>query len=437
MVCDLPGKKILTIFAVWKQGVTPEIPPPEKFGTHRHIIPYATGPNARHLPVLSAVVVSRVLFAAGACGGIPHSPQPSAMDFAGELLNVVLTCTAFGTLLCGWLLLLCRRDSDRARTMLAGCFLLCGAVVAVRVAMGYGGWPLSHEVLLISDLNSGLFTLLIFFLYPVEAIVPGWLNWKKGLFLLAPWVVLNMILIALPHIRRLDTFSDLAAYAGEFNVWIRLVFLALFIPLCSLLLYLPHDYRKSSVDNRWIRIYTVGTQGICVLYLLSMLTGYTLVNALHIAYCMSFCLVVTYQELYQRMTVPAETAAAPGRRPSGPDATARAADPLWAALDALMEREQLWRNPDLTLEDLAARLNSNRTTLSRLIRQNGCVDYRHFINRRRIAEFLKIADSDRRINIQDTFFRVGFRSHMTALRYFREYTGTTPSEYLQNLPGEV
>ena len=46
-------------------------------------------------------------------------------------------------------------------------------------------------------------------------------------------------------------------------------------------------------------------------------------------------------------------------------------------------------------------------------------------------KFLKIADSDKYVNVLDTFFKVGFRSKATALRNFKEYTGMLPSEYLQ------
>lgn len=75
-----------------------------------------------------------------------------------------------------------------------------------------------------------------------------------------------------------------------------------------------------------------------------------------------------------------------------------------------MDGEELWRNPDLTLEVLAAQLGSNRTSLAQVIRQHGYSGYKEFINRRRIEEFLRIARDEKRLNVQDAFFRVGFRS---------------------------
>lgn len=362
------------------------------------------------------------------------------MGIAENILFQTLSLTAFGTLLCSLLLYLRRGYGDRSRRLLGWCFAFCGVVVAVRAWMGSAGCPVSGEVLLPSDLDSGLLTLFVFFLYPIEVIHPGWLDVRRTAVIALPWIAFSLLWAFTPF-RPLASFSEMTMYAGEFNVWIRLVFLAMFVPLCFVLLYIPRNYRKSSADNRWISLYTVGTQGIAVLYLLSMLTGDTLVNAVHIAYCMGFCLVVTYQELFLRMRVPAEEELpqtmpatvqmpemplCPTEHPSEPN-------PLWDALLRLMDEEEPWRNPDLSLETLAARLGSNRTSLARLIRQHGYENYRHFINRRRIGEFLKALRADPRISIQDTFFRVGFRSKITALRYFRHETGTTPSDYLRRL----
>lgn len=53
------------------------------------------------------------------------------------------------------------------------------------------------------------------------------------------------------------------------------------------------------------------------------------------------------------------------------------------------------------------------------------------INRKRVAEFLKLADAGLVVNIQDSFFYVGFRSRETALRCFKKYVGMSPTDYLR------
>lgn len=104
--------------------------------------------------------------------------------------------------------------------------------------------------------------------------------------------------------------------------------------------------------------------------------------------------------------------------------------PLWFKLSRLFEEERVWRNPDLTLVELAAKLGTNRTTLSKLIRDNGYDGFSSLINLCRIHEFIQLIQTQEINGIYETFFDVGFRSKSTAIRYFRQVTGTTPSEYL-------
>lgn len=364
------------------------------------------------------------------------------MEFGESILLLARSFTFISTLLCGLLLFLRRRDGDRSRRILAWIFGLCALTALIRSALDLqNGFTIPVEVLPTMNLKAGLLCILLFLLYPIEVIRPGWLDFKRTIVVLFPWLLLQILFACIPDFRPLDSFHQIVRYAGEFNVWIRLVPLVLFLPITLVLLYIPHSWTKSSADNRWIRWFTLGSQIITVLYVLSILTGLAYVKAIHISYFSFFCLVVTYQEIFLRLRVPVDVQAeklpqvapVPAEKPAAPSCPPEA-NPLWNALMRLMDGEELWRNPDLTLEMLAARLDSNRTTLAQTIRQHGYEDYRHFINRRRIEEFQKAVRTDPRISIQDTFFRVGFRSKITALRYFRELTGTTPSDYLLRLP---
>lgn len=360
------------------------------------------------------------------------------MGIAENILDLTLCLTAFGTLLCALLLFLRRGCGDRSRLLLMLVCAVSGLMFLLRI-VGENYELLQRAVLPTANLKGGLLMILFFLLYPIEVIRPGWLDFKRTLLLFCPWILLELLFACVPDFRPLASFAEMTTYAGEFNVWVRLLALALIPSINFILFYIPHSWAKSSADNRWIRWYTGGSCGIAVLYTLFMLTGSAAVSAIHISYCLIFCFVVTYQELFLRMRVPVEAEELPqavpvaAEKPAAPPCPPEA-NPLWDALMGVMDKEELWRNPDLSLEALAIRLDSNRTTLAQTIRQHGYEDYRHFLNRRRIEEFLKITESDPRVNIQDTFFRVGFRSKITALRYFRDQTGTTPSDYLRRLP---
>lgn len=340
-------------------------------------------------------------------------------------------------LLCGILLWMRRRPGDRSRLFLALPFLLAGIMFSIGI---FSSEPAGCAVLSAGLLCRGWISLSLLYLYPIEVINPGWLTFKKGALLFAPCLLINFALLCLPfQFRELTSFADLIGNITEFNVWIRLFVLLCIVPYSLMLLYIPYNYKRSSANYKWIVFYTIGIQGIGFFYVAYLLTGAPSMALGHMVYCSLFCLIVTYRELFIRINVPVVHKETPVELIVPPVSAVenrfpeKEENPLWVVLDTLMDQDQPWRNPDITLEELAVQIGSNRTTLSQLIRQHGYKDYKHFINSRRIAEFLKIANVRRQIKIQDTFFLVGFRSKMTALRYFREYTGTTPSEYLHNL----
>ena len=91
-----------------------------------------------------------------------------------------------------------------------------------------------------------------------------------------------------------------------------------------------------------------------------------------------------------------------------------------------------YRDPDISLNMLAASLCTNRTTLSCALHELGYVSFSAYINSLRIEEFIQRVRSKESTNYQDIFYDVGFRSRATALRNFKQYTGKIPSEYFSN-----
>ncbi|MCD8183100.1 MAG: helix-turn-helix domain-containing protein [Bacteroides sp.] len=280
--------------------------------------------------------------------------------------------------------------------------------------------------------------MLIHYLYPIQVINPGWLTWRRAAWLFVPWLLLNLLLIVSPfHFRTLSSFGDMVEHIGEFNVWFRLLILLLgIVPYCFMLFYIPYNYRKSSADWRWIFIYAVGIQGIGLLSSLFILTRSTAVSIAHVSYCILFCVVITYRELFLRIAVPVSVQAAPAS-PSVPAGREIAPDngtcPLAARLNELMTTEELWRDPDMSIAKLSVLLGTNRNRIRQVLHEEEYESYTEYINRRRIDEFRMLADDGKIVNIQDAFFQVGFRSKMTALRNFKEFTGMTPTEYLQSI----
>lgn len=351
-----------------------------------------------------------------------------------------LTCTL---LIGGALLCLQRRENKRPRIYLAIFSFITAFELACRLYVAYrtGTLVTVNQVLPVYILISGILEILLMYLYPLEVVRPNWLTFKKLILLFLPWSLIGCACILIyPNFRSLSSFSEMIQYMDEFNVWFRLLLLLFcFIPYTILLLRIPYRWQQNSVDNKWIYKYVMGVQVVGLLFSIAVLTGSATVSCIHLLYGILFYLYVVYQELYLRLlpasvdkTVTPQVAATPTPLDGSDqkDETA-SSNLLWEKLLLQMDENELWRNPDLMLEDLSKSLNTNRTTLSVMIQQQGYSGYSEYINRRRIEAFVDTLNNNQPINTQQLFYEVGFRSKSTALRNFRLYMGCTPSEYIQ------
>ena len=192
---------------------------------------------------------------------------------------------------------------------------------------------------------------------------------------------------------------------------------------------------KSSVYHRWIVSYSLKIQVIAILFVIFMLTGSVWVSSIHLLICILFVVTVTYEELFIRFETPCrenlQSVTNVSDILSELVADIKPVEPLIEQLRLLMDDEEIWRNPNLDLSYLALRLKTNRSYLSKAIQNDGYKNFSDMINRKRVAEFLKLADAGLVVNIQDSFFYVGFRSRETALRCFKKYVGMSPTDYLR------
>ena len=100
-------------------------------------------------------------------------------------------------------------------------------------------------------------------------------------------------------------------------------------------------------------------------------------------------------------------------------------------LNALMEDEKVYLDPDLTLKTLAQRLSIHYNHLSRIINERYDVSYSDYVNRHRVEEAQKrLADPafDNK-SILEIMYEVGFYTKSTFNTAFKKFAGSSPSEY--------
>ena len=100
-------------------------------------------------------------------------------------------------------------------------------------------------------------------------------------------------------------------------------------------------------------------------------------------------------------------------------------------LSLLMVSEKPYRNPKLSLQELAEMMDTNIHTISRLINEGYEKNFYDFINEYRIEEFKELIAKEQYKN--QTFLalalEVGFSSKTTFYRAFKKSTGETPRKY--------
>ena len=113
------------------------------------------------------------------------------------------------------------------------------------------------------------------------------------------------------------------------------------------------------------------------------------------------------------------------------------AERLQRELLVLMETERPWRDPDLTLPDLAARLGSTPHKLSELLNARLGETFYDFVNGYRVEEVQRrIASGENRTRTMLTLaLDSGFASKSTFNQAFKSRTGQTPSAYKKAVAG--
>lgn len=101
-------------------------------------------------------------------------------------------------------------------------------------------------------------------------------------------------------------------------------------------------------------------------------------------------------------------------------------------LSMLMSKEKMYKNPELTLADVAQKVNVHPNTLSQVINSMEQKNFYDYINLQRIAEFKQIAPlpENRQYTLLSLALECGFNSKTSFNRNFKKYTHLSPTEYL-------
>lgn len=108
---------------------------------------------------------------------------------------------------------------------------------------------------------------------------------------------------------------------------------------------------------------------------------------------------------------------------------------LHRRLRVLMEKERLFTEPELTLTDLANRLEVHPNYLSQVINEMEEKNFYDYVNGLRIEEFKRLVriPENQRFTLLALAYDCGFNSKSAFNRFFKKATDLSPSEYVKKL----
>ncbi len=105
---------------------------------------------------------------------------------------------------------------------------------------------------------------------------------------------------------------------------------------------------------------------------------------------------------------------------------------LMKQLNLLINNEEIYKNPNLKLSDVAGRLNILPHKLSQLLNDNMGKSFTIFINEFRVAKAKELIQSNKRIKLEALGYDCGFNSKSTFYSTFKKIVGTTPSKFKES-----
>ena len=101
-------------------------------------------------------------------------------------------------------------------------------------------------------------------------------------------------------------------------------------------------------------------------------------------------------------------------------------------LKRIMIEKELFKNPNLKVNDLAKEINVSSHQLSQVLNDNIEKNFTLFVNEYRINEACKILLKNTNLTIDAVSDEVGFNAKSTFFASFKKIKGMTPSAYQQS-----
>lgn len=308
-------------------------------------------------------------------------------------------------------------------------YFLGALILALSIRIGKSVFFYFNEDLSYGYLQLGLtgcfFIGPFLYLYIRSVIEPdGWIKkeWKYHLAILVPLVV--FVSLKYSFETNIELWDNYIIH-GIYYVWIVYIFLAGYA-LRKLIIKLFIKENKLASIEIWVLTIFVGNIVIWAAYYFAGMTSYIL-GALLFSFMLYLTILILIFKRKNSSILLADQPKYKDKKIDAPKASA-----LLSKLKNLMEEEELYKNPNLKLPDVAKKLNVLPHTISQLLNDNAGVGFPKFLNEYRIKEAKKQLLLNDDLTLESIGYDCGFNSKSTFYASFKKITGTTPSKFKES-----
>lgn len=352
-------------------------------------------------------------------------------------LDYLLQLLAGTVLLRTW-----RSRPDRSRLYLGGFFIcsIAGSVINILFMLFFDpdNWQLP---MFPTSILTGFPIFFLLMLYLIECVRPGYITLRRGMLLFSPWILMWVLntLVCTTTFTPIASVRDLPHHLDCPDVWIRLLSLAMYLPYACWILYMPDRWQRSDINRPMVRCMCLITATMTITFIGSHGLHLWLFDTAHLILYITIALLSLYSEFYDRLsparTEESEIAMAKEKAENAQDETQdELTEDVIRAVERqvrkLMEEDELWREPELKLDDFIRRVGTNRVYLSRAIQNIGYAGYKDYVNHMRVRYMCEQLLNPNHESIQSICYDAGYRSRGSAWRNFAKIMGCSPQEYV-------
>ena len=279
----------------------------------------------------------------------------------------------------------------------------------------------------------GFYIFFLIWCYIAELIRPHWLTLKRTALILLPSVLVAIPIIALSalgDITNIYSIEQLKTHISEPNVYIRIAFVALFIPYCIGLIYMRYKHKNIEIQ-KFIDLLTVCLVLMVCTYIVSRCMQIFVGYIIHEVFYLIISVFIVYAEHYERLHVPLEKVRDYYAAAETPESTQQTINHVAQKLQELMDQPEIWQDPELTGDKIVHVVGTNRTYIQLAAKELGFESLSDMLHRRRIDYICQCLLTNPNANVQDLFYDAGYRSRATAWRHFTRIVGYTPTEFIK------